>query len=572
MLVSAGALLLWRLLILVLAAALTPAATVDIILDDAYYYLQVAYNIAHLGRSTYDGIEDTNGYQPAWMLLIAGLELLLRLEKKGLYVALQVLMLLCMALPLGFCLRRLRDPFYLGLSAGLVCSYSWFPGTYLCGLETVLFAPAFVVVAHVARRGLHDNAGRLAWILAAATWIRLDAVSLVVAFSLPLAQRALRERGPAAAMSAMARFIAPAVLVLAVYAVPNWVVFGSPVPLSGVAKTIGAPPFSNWGILYNYLLQTLPVMPFAGVVLALEWRHGRFRDGSFAYGGIALLGLSLGVHYFYYAAFSGWIPWPWYFYAYALMVALLVTRLIELHAGWSAPSQARPRAVSLAFLVLAGLAFPGLTHALVGNQAWKNHTGVTQNGGSFNRRNALDAERFARDPAPHVVAIGDRAAGLGFWSPPRVNVFAMEGLVSSRAYLDARRHDEGERYIREQIRPELLVVDRETLPLVRLANEERYVVIEPIQPRVVLDHLLVYCFRKDAVVREIHERDDQLIVLPAPATRITFDFAKAEPCTGAFADYAQAQILSPESLRRHGVGVEYVGYMGGDFNAALERF
>jgi hypothetical protein len=117
-----------------------------------------------------------------------------------------------------------------------------------------------------------------------------------------------------------------------------------------------------------------------------------------------------------------------------------------------------------------------------------------------------------------------------------------------------------------------LVVDRETLPLVRLGGEERYVVIEPIQPRVVMDHLLVYCFRRDAVVRELHERDDQLIVLPAPATRITFDFTKAEPCTGAFAEYAQQQILSTESLRRHGVGVEYAGYLGGELNAALERF
>ena len=117
-----------------------------------------------------------------------------------------------------------------------------------------------------------------------------------------------------------------------------------------------------------------------------------------------------------------------------------------------------------------------------------------------------------------------------------------------------------------------MIVDRETLPLVRLGGEERYVVIEPIQPRVVLDDLLVYCFRKDAVVRELHERDDQLIVLPAPATRITFDFAKAETCTGAFAEYAEAQILSTDSLRQHGVGVEYVGYLGGGFNGALERF
>jgi hypothetical protein len=41
--------------------------------DDAFYYLQIARNIAHLGRSTADGLSNTNGYHPLWMLLVTGL-------------------------------------------------------------------------------------------------------------------------------------------------------------------------------------------------------------------------------------------------------------------------------------------------------------------------------------------------------------------------------------------------------------------------------------------------------------------------------------------------------------------
>ncbi|MEP7220016.1 MAG: hypothetical protein ABI876_13925, partial [Bacteroidota bacterium] len=38
--------------------------------DDAFYYLQIARHIAASGHSTFDGINPTNGYHPAWMLLL----------------------------------------------------------------------------------------------------------------------------------------------------------------------------------------------------------------------------------------------------------------------------------------------------------------------------------------------------------------------------------------------------------------------------------------------------------------------------------------------------------------------
>jgi hypothetical protein len=87
-----------------------------------------------------------------------------------------------------------------------------------------------------------------------------------------------------------------------------------------------------------------------------------------------------------------------------------------------------------------------------------------------------------------------------------------------------------------------------------------------------MDHLLTFCFPTDAVLRRKRGRDDQVLVLPAPAVRTTFDFRKATTCTGPFADYARSQILSRESLRKSAVGVEYAAFLGGDLNEALERF
>lgn len=38
--------------------------------DDAFYYLQIARHLAATGRSTFDGLNPTNGYHPGWMLLM----------------------------------------------------------------------------------------------------------------------------------------------------------------------------------------------------------------------------------------------------------------------------------------------------------------------------------------------------------------------------------------------------------------------------------------------------------------------------------------------------------------------
>jgi hypothetical protein len=53
------------------------AARTDVILgivpDDAFYYLQIARNLAEIGRSTADGVSNTNGYHPLWMLAMTSL-------------------------------------------------------------------------------------------------------------------------------------------------------------------------------------------------------------------------------------------------------------------------------------------------------------------------------------------------------------------------------------------------------------------------------------------------------------------------------------------------------------------
>ena len=46
--------------------------------DDAFYYLQIARNIARTGFSSFDGVHATNGYHPAWMGALALCALIFR--------------------------------------------------------------------------------------------------------------------------------------------------------------------------------------------------------------------------------------------------------------------------------------------------------------------------------------------------------------------------------------------------------------------------------------------------------------------------------------------------------------
>src|ERR1700733_13996609 len=55
---------LWRI------AMRPPAEWVDVLTDDAYYYLGVARQILDTGHSSFLPPFDTNGYQPLWLVLL----------------------------------------------------------------------------------------------------------------------------------------------------------------------------------------------------------------------------------------------------------------------------------------------------------------------------------------------------------------------------------------------------------------------------------------------------------------------------------------------------------------------
>ena len=219
-------------------------------LDDTFYYLEVARNLAAGKFSTFDGgITRTNGYHPVWLLLVT--PFYWAFDPESALFAIRALEIMLVAG--GVCLiaaaaRLARHP-WIVLFAVLPALYC--EPSMLLGLEAAagLF---FLGVAFVCLVLFVDDAGRWRWALAGIAfllpWVRLEyvAISLLVtaaACSLPNSGPA-RDAGPAPAKGwrRFARLRTDGVPLLAAiagvlaYFAYNGIVFGGIVPVSGASK------------------------------------------------------------------------------------------------------------------------------------------------------------------------------------------------------------------------------------------------------------------------------------------------------------------------------------------------
>ncbi len=75
---------------------LSPATLVKVVPDDAFYYLEIAGNIATGHGSTFDGINPTNGYHPLWLLFLVPLAWAMRDSFGLVYLVLAAQAVLCL--------------------------------------------------------------------------------------------------------------------------------------------------------------------------------------------------------------------------------------------------------------------------------------------------------------------------------------------------------------------------------------------------------------------------------------------------------------------------------------------
>ena len=240
--------------------------------DDAYYYFEIARNIAAGKGSTFDGINPTNGYHPLWCGVLALLGLL-PLSKEGFVAAaltLQASLLAWTVVALfRACVRRESRPSAAAVAVAAVWLGNFYVSkTLLNGMESALLAATSVLLIAVAAQKLSAPSPvsvrtglGLGALFSVVLLSRLDSVLLLVALGLTWAVvRRARLREEWASLAAVC--VVPLVT-LALYMAVNDHLFGLPVPVSGYLKRVVTPAPRT-------LRAALAFVPFALVVVALH--------------------------------------------------------------------------------------------------------------------------------------------------------------------------------------------------------------------------------------------------------------------------------------------------------------
>ncbi len=466
------------------------AVSWNVVIDDGYYYLQVARNMARGHGATFDRVNTTSGFQPLWAAVLVPIFWFTDDPGRGLSA------MLCLATLLGALSMVLL---YLGLArlaglgaallmAGMIAFNPYFLQILQGGLETpALLACLAGVVAFWAYRGDRVLAGcrrsclKLGALLGLTVLARTDVAMVLAPLGLALtlwSPGGLRARVTRAAWIAL-----PALCLLMPYVTWNFATQGSFVPVSGlvkkwVAATYTANP-ADWIATEQWrgvprtldLLQWprptglpetiqrivpdlyLPGAALLFLLLRLAWsrRARKNRLGLILLGSAALGVAGHGLYiYFIYRSAGHWN------YHYFFPFALLYTAVIILAAasflsdlGALADRLARGRLVHGTAALGAALALLPLGYIA--------HRGVPDGKARYDklrrpseqsfRKSRYDGARFIHQNFDERAVFGSWWAGtLGYFSDRRV--VNLDGVINSADYFNRYlKHDKTHEYI-----------------------------------------------------------------------------------------------------------------------------
>lgn len=273
----------------------------DTLLDDAFYYFEIAKNFAGGKFSTFDGgITTTNGYHPVWVFLITPLYWFLDAEAALFGIkAVEVMLIaggVCLA---ALAVRQARLPWIL-LFAVLPAIYS--QRGMVLGMEAAAGVFSLGAFFYAAVLFAGDPARWRRWLAVLAfmlPWVRLEYVAIsllltVALYFLPDGRRQTQGYFSAARLRTEGVPALAAVAGLLAYFLYNGIVFGGIVPVSGASKLAWSQAWfakytgdsmedfavayklflqtARWDLIYLSELCVYALLAF-GIGLAAGWRR-----------------------------------------------------------------------------------------------------------------------------------------------------------------------------------------------------------------------------------------------------------------------------------------------------------
>ncbi|WP_143328407.1 hypothetical protein [Caballeronia terrestris] len=475
-----------------------PVVWVDVVYDDAYYYLGVARNVVESGVSSFLPPFKTNGYQPLWLALISASAYLFGTSVTS--MAAQVCTLSFLFIFFFLLISKLRY----GVIFPAASCIGYLPFVMAHSMETAMLPPLFILFLSRGTWKWRGVFGALLFLT------RLDALSLIIAKDIVDLVRYRK---------ADFRKYAIIVPVIAIYAWINYSQFHSIFPVSGLAKSIGNVKGQNVAVaVFHLTAMFFAIAIAAGIAIyaAVTKRRPRFQFPD----ELATCFIALVMCVVYYLVNSGWPVWPWYYWPEFLLTYYLILEAVGMIRAHSSTLQTR-RWYALALLVVAlfALVRPALSFPLYRMNFLR--LSYADRGAKYDAYGAENVRLVQylhnKGIAPGTFfAMGDRGGSFGFFLGNEYRFLHTEGLVGSYGYYKALRADEGREYV-DGLGLDYLVVDRQ-----KYLNEGNVIgVIEPVMPLSARSGVYLLCFDKSAV-RFTQEYRSQ--------TRYLLDYKKRVAC------------------------------------------
>lgn len=225
--------------------------------DDSFYYIQTARNLAQGYGSTFDRLNPTNGYHPLWLILLTCLQPYLPES-----TATSVRMILTCQLGLVglalFGLYRLQILVGIRSAVGVVLLFGCFYTTKILvnALESALLLTGMVVLLccwyglenRSTRHWGRWRSGVVAGVVAGlVVWARLESMAFVLlVFSMPWIWPNTRNVGTTCHKKPWIGAWSVCILMVASYLLWNWMQYAHWLPVSGAIKLQQRPWLSGW--------------------------------------------------------------------------------------------------------------------------------------------------------------------------------------------------------------------------------------------------------------------------------------------------------------------------------------
>lgn len=483
-----------------------PKHWIGLIYDDGYYYLGIVRSFVEAGISAFLPPFQTNGYQPLWFLVLSAMAMVFGTSDTSLGLQLYSLSFICVGI-FAYLSKRLY-----GMAFPAIVSAAVFPFVTLLGLETTMVPP--LVLALFSAKDWKSR-GLLSSLLFLA---RLDALAFIVCHDVHLfvaeKKRSIRHYF----------ILAP---VMAMYFLWNYQMFGSPVPISGLAKAVGNFRGENLYVIHYYASQlNLPLAVFLSVLVSSLMLTARARI-RFKRELIILSG-TFAIACAYYTVFSGWPVLGWYYWPATLLLYYAITSgglfITENHTLVSKLGM-RKVAFSLTPMTLVALYLVSHT-TLFPRIVFSRYLNARSDTFAVKNLELVDFIKQGNFPTGTLFAMGDRAGSFGFFLGPKYQFIHTEGLVGPLAYYESLKNDLGAQFLRSH-RVNYLIAERDRF----IESGDDIGVVEPVQGLSTHVGPYLLCFNKQAIVL-----DQSYVNHGVLNRRYVFDFSKEISCPLQIAD------------------------------------